>query len=417
MAVWRTYQHNQTKILSREVKTQECRTSKQFVYQSGAFRCRNVSKYFSYQPPGGGWNNQRVAFENAVIIALLLQRILIVQPLAPHDEMLKQKARWKRSEGYTIYNLLSAQQLVPISTIIDIKRLSFVVPVQEITSNHNDFINEYSETLSWYNVCRNGFTQAWIDEVHGQFNNTDKNINQIEKVFKLTKAVNVPIYRRGCIAKGENHRGVWEFLPELRKREEQMIYFEKGSLFVKNLYFTNKMRALRAQQAVIDYIQPAQDVVWHIKNIIHAIGKPFNAIHVRKTNHRAGKYLPVRYWLSRLTQANALPYSNKLYIATDELNSTWFKPLVMAGYRIYFARDFELFREFLKNNPVTGKDIIGFHEQIICSEARIFIPSYYSTFSNIIQRYREARLWNRKKFRVLNQSSVKWLNDSSIIMN
>ena len=50
-------------------------------------------KYLSYFPGGGGWNNQRIAFENAVVLAKLLNRTLIVHPLAPHQELRRLQLR------------------------------------------------------------------------------------------------------------------------------------------------------------------------------------------------------------------------------------------------------------------------------------------------------------------------------------
>lgn len=406
--------HHRRANLSHET-IQKCQAKKRMVYKDGVFHCANITKYVSYQPPGGGWNNQRIALENAVIMASLLRRTLLVHPLAPHDHMLKQKAHGNRSAGYAIYNTLSSQELVPISKIIDIKKLSFVVPVQEIRWSHNDFIREYSETLSWYNVCRNGLIQLWVDKLPSDFIISQKHINYIKKLTGFRESADVPSYRRECTTKGEDDNGVWEFLNELRERDENMIYFEKGSLFVKNLFFTNSKRALMAQRAIVDYIQPARYIVQRVGNIIHKIGKPFNAIHVRRTNHKTGMSLPLQHWLSKLTKANALRISKKLYIATDELNSTWFKSLVKAGYQIYFAQDFDFYKTLHSSNPLTSKDIIGIHEQLICSLANIFIPSYYSTFSGIIERYRQTRVWNRKIFRQLKHSSVKWLDVETIM--
>lgn len=400
--------------LSHEI-IRKCQAKERMVYKDGVFHCANITKYVSYQPPGGGWNNQRIALENAVIMALLLRRTLLVQPLAPHDQMLKQMAHWNRSPGYAIYNTLSSQELVPLSKIIDIKKLSFLVPVQEITRSHNDFVREYSETLSWYNVCRNGLIQLWVDKLHSNFIRSRKNINYIRKLTGLRESANVPKYRRECTTKGKDDSGVWEFLAELRERHENMIYFEKGSLFVRNLFFTNYKRALMAQRAVADYIQPARYIVQRVGNIINKSRKPFNAIHVRRTDHKTGISLPLQHWLSKLTNANALHISKRLYIATDELNSTWFKPLVKAGYQIYFAQDFDFYKKLHRSNPLTSKDIIGIHEQLICSLANIFIPSYYSTFSAIIERYRQTRVWNRKIFRQLPHSSVKWLDVETIM--
>ena len=369
-------------------------------------------KYLSYQPPAGGWNNQRIAFENAVIMAAMLNRTLLVQPLGPHDRMLNLKMQYNQSAGYEIYNMVPTKELVPISKLIDLERLASFLPVREITSNHNHFINEFNITCSWYRVCHNGLARAWIDKIPVRFKRNVPNF--ITYIPNFKKRGSISKYRQFCPEKIEHNLAVWEFLPELRKRNEDMIYFEQGSLFVRSLFFTDYQRALTAQRALIDWIKPAPKVLYNVERIINSIGKPFNALHVRRNDHKTGQSLNIQYWVLQLAKANALKHSNILYIATDETNLAWFSSLKHAGYRILFANDFEIFRQIHKNNLITGKDVIGFHEQVICSHAKIFIESYYSTFSLLIERYRQARRWNKKQFQKFIFSSVEWLNTDKL---
>ena len=42
------------------------------------------SRYLSYQPLGNGWNNQRIALKNTMVPAKLLNRTLLIHPLALH---------------------------------------------------------------------------------------------------------------------------------------------------------------------------------------------------------------------------------------------------------------------------------------------------------------------------------------------
>ena len=364
--------------------------------------------YLSYQPPGGGWNNQRIAFENAVIMAIMLKRILLVQPLGPHNRILELKKQYNQSVGYAIYNMLTTKELVPISKLIDLQRLSSLLSVYEISSNHHDFIKKYNSS-SWYNACHNGLSFPWVDKIPNELNSDRINFCQ-----NFKKSGTIPKYRQYCPGKSENELAFWEFLPELRRRKEDMIYFEKGSLFVRQVFFTDYKRALSAQKTLIDWIRPAPNVLSNVAMIISTIGKPFNAIHVRRKNHKTGQRFGIQYWLSRLSKAKAIQYSEKLYVATDETNLTWFYPLTEAGYNVFFATDFDVFRRINESNPITGNDIIGFHEQVICSHANIFIHSYYSTFSWLIQRYRNAQSWDRKQFRHFQFSSVNWINTSML---
>ncbi len=256
-------------------------------------------QYLSYQPPGGGWNNQRIAFENAVIMAAMLKRTLLVQPLAPHDRMLELKTRYNQSAGYTIYNMLTAKELVPISKLIDLDRLSSSLSVQEITSSHHDFMKKYNSS-SWYIVCHNGLAYPWVDKIPDGFHTSKLNFEKYSQSFK--KREKIAKYRQVCPEKTENIPQIWEFLPELRKRKEDMIYFEKGSLFVRHVFFTDYSRAFSAQKALIDWIKPAPEVLYNVARIIRSIGKSFNAIHVRRSNHKTGQRLSIQHWLSQLTR-------------------------------------------------------------------------------------------------------------------
>ena len=69
------------------------------------------TKLLSYQPPGNGWNNQRIALENALVLARLLNRTLVVHPLAPHD--LGSRLKAGRYPGYVSYNMLNESDLPP----------------------------------------------------------------------------------------------------------------------------------------------------------------------------------------------------------------------------------------------------------------------------------------------------------------
>lgn len=404
MITWKTIQHAWNMNKSVEISYQAFGREK-ILYKG---KQSESKQYLSYQPPGGGWNNQRIAFENAVIMAALLKRTLLIQPIAPHDRILELKTQYNQSAGYTIYNMLTTRELVPISKLIDLDKLSSFLSVLEITLSHNDFIKKYNAS-SWYKVCRNGLTHAWVDKIPTGYKG-NLNFYRYSKNFK--KGQPIARYRHVCPEKteSENERGFWEFLPELRKRKEDIIYFKKGSLFARHVFFTDYRRALSAQKALTDWIKPAPEVQYNVARIVVAIGKPFNAIHVRRSDHKTGQILSVRHWLFQLTKENALLYSNKLYIATDETNLTWFSPLKEAGYRISFAKDFKIFRKIYESNTMTGKDIIGFHEQVICSHAKIFIGSHYSTFSRIIERYRKTQLWDKKHFKNFVFSSVKWIN-------
>ena len=118
-------------------------------------------KYLSYQPPGNGWNNQRVALENAIVMAKLLKQTLVVHPMAPHDKGALYKA--EVNPGYVAYNNLEEFDLVPLSIFLDLKLLSQLVPVQEVVTSHHQFYHDFGQ-FSWRNICHSMGYGYWMDQ-------------------------------------------------------------------------------------------------------------------------------------------------------------------------------------------------------------------------------------------------------------
>lgn len=140
-------------------KTRHTCRDQNIMYLNGKVVCYGgpKMKYLTYQPPGGGWNNQRIAFENAVIISKMLNRTLIVHPMALHSKSLDIRKLHKFSLNFESYNALEGDALMPLSDVIDLRRLSKLIPVKEIRTSHFQFRKDYAH-LSTKRVCHNGLT-------------------------------------------------------------------------------------------------------------------------------------------------------------------------------------------------------------------------------------------------------------------
>lgn len=77
-----------------------------------------------------------------------------------------------------------------------------------------------------------------------------------------------------------------------------------------------------------------------------------------------------------------------VYVATDEINLSWFKPFIKAGYKLYFAKDFTEMLNFTTVSSSLRNDLLGIHEQCLCEAAVQFVPSPASTFDALILRHR-----------------------------
>ena len=65
-----------------------------------------------------------------------------------------------------------------------------------------------------------------------------------------------------------------------------------------------------------------------------------------------------------------------LYIATDETNRTFFGPL-MEHYKVRFLDDYFELAGLSELDP----NYVGMIEQVVASRARVFVGTYFSSFS------------------------------------
>lgn len=391
--------------------------SEQKIYIDGRLLCENNQemKYLSYQPPGGGWNNQRVAFENAVVLAKLLNRTLIVHPLAPHQEILRLKRSRKMSAGYEIYNMLPKDKLLPLSKVIDLKELSKLVPVKEVTSSHVEFLKKYKH-FRWHRVCHNGLVGMWVDTIPKKTNEEKWKLLQRHMETNLPIYGDLPLYRRICKTEMKQYgntsvRPVWGIWNELSNRTEDMLYFSEGSLYIRELLFFDKTTVLNAHEWIMRFIRFAPDIRKRVADVLEAMGHPFNAIHVRRTDHPSSFRIKQDYWLQLLNARDAVNLTKTLYIATDEEDKTWFKAFSEAGYNLYFAEDFSDQLRLGNVNLAVIQDMLGLCEQLICAHADHFVGSYYSTFTMYIKRLRKQLSWKKGMLRK-PYTSIVWAGTS-----
>ncbi len=90
---------------------------------------RSGVEYFLYQP-SGGLNNQRLQMENALVACMLLGRVCILPPLAPHTNYVRN------------YNEVSGSDVVSAARIFDLEALNRVVEVECVPNgiSHAEFV-------------------------------------------------------------------------------------------------------------------------------------------------------------------------------------------------------------------------------------------------------------------------------------
>jgi len=155
------------------------------------------------------------------------------------------------------------------------------------------------------------------------------------------------------------------------------------------------------------YIRFAPDIRQRVADVLKMMGHPFNALHVRRTDHPTSFHMKQEYWLQQLNMRDAVNLTKTLYIATDEEDKTWFKPFSDAGYNLFFAEDFSDQLRLGNVSPAVTQDMLGLCEQLICAHADHFVGSYYSTFTMYIKRLRKQLTWKKGMMRK-PYTSIVW---------
>jgi len=81
---------------------------------------------------------------------------------------------------------------------------------------------------------------------------------------------------------------VWGVMDELSHRSEDLIYFAEGCLMTGGVRFIffDKETILDIHDWIMRFIRYAPEIRERAKAVIEAIKHPFNALHVRRTDHK-----------------------------------------------------------------------------------------------------------------------------------
>lgn len=362
--------------------------------------------YLTYQPPDGGWNNHRIALENALIIAKLLNRTLIVHPVASHDMAIssrrKNLAQWRTLEKLWginwVYNCMAERDLIPISQVLDLKRMRNTVNVYEVKTNHKQFFAKFSN-LKWHSVCHSDALGFWVDTIPAgnenltrriEFvsNNSSRSVRACPREVKRHMRAHKPIIRR--------------ILSELQNVEADIIYLSQDTSYKANVRFFHRKNALLAQHWIFNSMRFSPKIYEKAFQILSILPRPFNAIHVRRTDHKISANMAPSHWLQNMARREFRNVTSALYVATDEPDKNWFEPFQRAGYQLYFSDEF-----FKPSGRSFDMDIKGLHDQVICIHAKLFVGSKSSSFSGFIYRSRGEVM--RKDGLILSHMPVGWL--------
>ena len=315
------------------------------------------TQYFIYSP-SGGFNNQRIELEYALMICRILNRVLIVPPMGKH------------SSFYGRYELLTPAQMVPMDKIFDfetIARFNPAIPLgnQKVVAFVQSLINRGYDVKTIFHQERIGWKEADV------------------------YAYLVPITSKVLFLRGAEMYHQWDFNVNLAHQMYTTIRFTQG---------------IR---------QVAMNV---IDEFFNSTNREYSAIHVRMGDY-ADRTPPISDFKRKMERRN-FRMDIPLYIATEpNSNKQLFRDLCNI-YDCKFSKDFmdsTILRKFAEAVPQgqIRQDMIGVVEQLICVAAKRFVGTSFSTFSAKIVEMRKFRSFAFPEFGDVETSNKRNNSDET----
>jgi len=288
-------------------------------------------KYLIFSPWNGGFNNIRMSFELACVIAFRLNRILVL----PNPYII---THLNNIHGYDSFFDIGD---------IGIKTISI-----------NDF-------CSIHNITNNA------DEI--------KNISTVYTFSPDNSYINLT-----------NERNIAEIYTKKRQvihidNAPVNIYFDKNLIgtFYSLIYDKHMLEIVNYVKKHIHYKEHLFTQAKKITEYLNNTYENFYALHIRRTDFNyAYKEVCITMNVLYNNIHGLIPQGACVYIATDSKNKAEFLPL-REKYRLIF---FEDILHLIK--PDINQDCYGLVEQIICARGLKFIGTNLSTFSCYIYRLR-----------------------------
>jgi hypothetical protein len=372
------------------------------------FAVKGATKYISFSPDRGGWNNVRMSMEIIFIIAAASGRTLVLPP----EFNLYLLSRKKNKEGHAHHGFgdffpldkSEFQRVVPVITMEEfLKREGGAdgrVPIPENNrtaviaaaglcedrrkGEHScftvfDYLSEvgYKPTFRAEDSCL-----IFDQDVYG-----GKPISPVSlaSTKDFCGARNVTFWNAEFIEPTLIHFRANEMAHRLLTHYYAMIHFTDPSL---NNYFRRFVR---------DFLHYHDKIYCAAGKIVKAVqyeglqrgfkldengGGGFSAMHIRRGDFQYKNVkLEAEEWYNN-TKEIWQP-KEIIYIATDERNKSWFNPIAEHA-DIRFLDDYWEFAGLGDLDP----NYLGMIDTIVSSRSRAFAGTWFSTFSGYINRMR-----------------------------
>lgn len=362
------------------------------------------TKYLTFEPDQGGWNNIRMAWETVLVLAHAMGRTLVLPPdsemylLGKGDK--KQKKKFGFDDFFDLKSINEKQSGINIIPMEDFLLSGFF-------SDAPVFFNTSDLSELWSYLGENALVSDWnTDKCIIVFPSTNdvnrmQELNEtLSRVMKLHEGKDNHLTYKGNPVSVESsiEKRIGEITAErkypcfydAKMQEAPLIHIQNRMLiqYYSSIIFEDWKQDLWAKRFVRDHIVYKTEILCAAARVIAELrqkAKHFNkdtydSFHIRRNEFQ---YKRTRITIQEIYKISKDYLENKttLYIATDETDKTFFT-LLKQYYNVYFLDDFMHLLEGINTN------YYGMIDQLVCVKSHLFFGTYRSTFSGFINRLR-----------------------------
>jgi hypothetical protein len=383
-------------------------------------------KYLTFEPDEGGWNNIRMSMETATTLAHAMGRILV---LPPEQNMYLLNKDKRENNRFTFHHFFPFDAISEEHPAVEVISMDEFLQREVLSgnlknSNGNVVFPPGNQTIFeghvrdgktfwdwWRNVtnppiwdfstCVAGIAKEPGSDgaskltKHFELLENQLNDRSVEDYINKPTPVDAPpVDRLREILAHRKKVCVYDDYLQNTKVMHFMGDNDSGARllvhFYAFLFFEDWKQDLWTKRYVRDHLRYVDDIQCAAAKIVHAVrekarenGNPdglYDSMHIRRGDFQ---YKETRIEAEEILAniQDIMPDNTTLFIATDEKNLTFFRPLI-SRYRVYFLHD------FLSLVPDLNKNYYGMLDQRIASRGRTFAGAYFSTFTGYINRQR-----------------------------
>jgi GDP-fucose protein O-fucosyltransferase len=359
-----------------------------------------TTRYLTFEPDPGGWNNIRMSMEIIFVMAAATGRTLVLPPKAPFYLLGTGKENARSFASFYDISKEAFQNKVKVISMEEFLEeetkegglLGFLSdeektdlkPVSETCIYQKD-----SPILCekiWQHLRRIGFQppigaskQCFVFD-HDIFEGQDVTDDLKERVDRFCGEERKPVYYNQTI------------------HEPRLIHWDASAAdgngvtgfrllnhFYSFLFFTDPMIDNFYKRFVRDFLHYKDSLYCAAGKVVHALnaeGKEWSTMHVRRGDlqYKAVK-ISAEEWYENLKEI--WNEGEMIFIATDERNKTFFDPL-KEHHELRFLDDYWDVAKLGDLDPY----FLGMVDTIVASHGRTFAGTWFSTFTAFINRMR-----------------------------